>query len=132
MKEKPAEKQSKLPDEWTCCDVNNWMKENGFENYATLFAHQHKIDGKVLLSLTENDFRERPLQMNVLGDIKRLSKAVECLRRTCGMPDLTVQVNGEVQNFHPNANHVHRHSPHGLDTNGFVVKAEDIEEINKP
>lgn len=108
-------KENSSPDEWSCSDVYNWMNGNGFEPYATLFANDHKIDGKVLLSLTENDLRERPLQLNVLGDIKRLSKAIQKLNRRC--PKLEIVQNGDVK--------VDCKLHNGIETNGFVVKSAD-------
>lgn len=41
-----------------------------------------QIDGRTLLMLTENDLREKPLEMSCLGDIKRLSLAITKLKAT--------------------------------------------------
>ncbi|CAG5120763.1 unnamed protein product [Candidula unifasciata] len=74
------EKQSKGVECWTCADVGAWLKEIGFDKYTELFSSVHKIDGKVLLSLTETDLRHPPLQLKVLGDIKRLSQHIQQLQ----------------------------------------------------
>ncbi|XP_071036308.1 sphingomyelin synthase-related protein 1 isoform X1 [Parasteatoda tepidariorum] len=58
---------------WTVSDVSQWLEENGFSEYITLFSATHRIDGKALLTLSENDLKSPPLSMRVLGDIKRLA-----------------------------------------------------------
>uniref|UniRef100_A0A915KJB0 SAM domain-containing protein n=1 Tax=Romanomermis culicivorax TaxID=13658 RepID=A0A915KJB0_ROMCU len=68
------------PDEWNCEQVHDWLKSAGFEQYAHQIAVEHKIDGKILLLLTENDLREKPLQLSILGDIKRLYAAIGKLK----------------------------------------------------
>ena len=67
-------------ESWNCDDVHKWLTENDFEDYATLFAKKHKIDGSVLLTLTERDLRNKPLELSVLGDIKRLWRAIDRLQ----------------------------------------------------
>jgi len=56
------------------------LRENDFDEYVDLFL-LHKIDGAVLLSLTETDLREPPMQLTVLGDIKRIGIALGKLKR---------------------------------------------------
>lgn len=65
---------------WNCEDVRSWLEKHGFENYGYKFCVQHKIDGPVLLSLQESDLRQPPLQLEVLGDIKRLSTCIKKLQ----------------------------------------------------
>lgn len=60
------------PVTWNCKQVGQWLKENGFEKYKKLLCDEHKINGEALLVLTENDLKQPPLQLTVLGDIKRL------------------------------------------------------------
>ncbi|KAH9513054.1 Sphingomyelin synthase- protein 1 [Bulinus truncatus] len=67
-------------DSWTCDDVGSWLEEIGLQKYSELFTRIHQIDGQVLLSLTEKDLREPPLQLTVLGDIKRLAKHLRDVR----------------------------------------------------
>lgn len=57
---------------WTCKDVGIWLKKNGFEYYIELLTIRHKIDGKALLLLNENDLRLPPMEIKILGDLKRL------------------------------------------------------------
>ena len=71
---------------WTCKDVGLWLTENGFDDHADLFAKQHKIDGGALLVLNEDDLRNPPLELKVLGDIKRLSLAIASLQRKHSRP----------------------------------------------
>ena len=66
--------------DWSCKEVQHWLTDMGFEKYTDLLCEEHRIDGKTLLSLTEDDLRKRPVAMNILGDIKRLSAAIDQLR----------------------------------------------------
>ena len=65
---------------WSCETVREWLGENGFSNYAVEFCDQHKIDGLALLALTEQDLRQPPLQLVVLGDIKRIMNKIQSLK----------------------------------------------------
>ena len=66
--------------QWNCDDVYEWMNKNDFSKYAELFRTTHKIDGAALLSIDEYDLRQPPLQIQVLGDIKHLSRCINKLR----------------------------------------------------
>ena len=66
--------------EWKADDVGKWLKNNNFGKYVNLMCHQHQIDGPALLTLSENDLRQPPLQIQVLGDIKRLSISIRKLQ----------------------------------------------------
>lgn len=65
---------------WNCQKVKEWIKNKGFPQYAETFCDTHKIDGQVLLSLTEKDLKQPPLQLSVLGDIKKLMFHITALR----------------------------------------------------
>jgi len=71
------------PRDWTSEHVAQWLASVGFTHYADLLANSHKIDGSILLSLSETDLREKPLQLTVLGDIKRLYAAIQVLKVQC-------------------------------------------------
>ena len=73
--------QGKDVHQWTCQDVGLWLKGNGFDDYVNLFSNEHKIDGKALLVLNEDDLRNSPLELNILGDIKRLWLAISTLQQ---------------------------------------------------
>ena len=73
--------QGKDVHQWTCKDVGLWLKGNGFDDYMYLFNNEHKIDGKALLVLNEDDLRNPPLELNILGDIKRLWLAISTLQQ---------------------------------------------------
>ena len=66
--------------EWTCAEVQTWMHEQGFSRYVDIFTKQHLIDGPALLTLSENDLKSPPLQMKVLGHIKKLALAINKLQ----------------------------------------------------
>uniref|UniRef100_A0A0R3RVM9 SAM domain-containing protein n=1 Tax=Elaeophora elaphi TaxID=1147741 RepID=A0A0R3RVM9_9BILA len=68
------------PEKWSYDDVFIWLSEQGFEKYAKIIAYRHKIDGRTLLMLTEIDLREKPLELDCLGDIKRIGLAISRLR----------------------------------------------------
>ena len=57
----------KAVQDWDITDVSKWLDENGLSEYKVLFCEQHKIDGNVLISLTEDDLRKPPVQITVLG-----------------------------------------------------------------
>ncbi|KAG1684724.1 Sphingomyelin synthase-related protein 1 [Nymphon striatum] len=61
---------------WGYEEVAKWLVSNDFGEYSCLLCDTHKIDGKALLLLNEEDLRQPPLNIKVLGDIKRLSLAI--------------------------------------------------------
>lgn len=65
-------------NKWSCDDVGAWLKENNFHAYESLLSRRHRVDGTALLALNENDLRQPPLEIKVLGDIKRL---YACIRK---------------------------------------------------
>lgn len=78
--------QGKDVHRWTCKDVGLWLKRNGFEEHVDLFSNQHKIDGKALLVLNEDDLRNPPLELKILGDIKRLWLTIDSLQQKHNRP----------------------------------------------
>ncbi|XP_035668704.1 phosphatidylcholine:ceramide cholinephosphotransferase 1-like [Branchiostoma floridae] len=66
--------------EWSTDDVRRWMVDKGFQEYTELLCDRHRLNGVALLSLTEEDLREPPISMHVLGDLKRLVDAITQLR----------------------------------------------------
>lgn len=50
---------------WTVDDVKTWLEQNDFADYAPLLCCTHRIDGKALLTLSENDLKSAPLSMKV-------------------------------------------------------------------
>lgn len=76
--------------DWTKEDVGRWLKENNFKEYVNLFCKEHKIDGVSLLSLTEHDLREPPLEISILGDIKRLGLAIRKLQIENSSKDMSM------------------------------------------
>lgn len=68
------------PELWTIKDVGAYLDENDFKQYRKLFCEENKIDGRVFLSLTENDLKQPPLQILPFGDLRRLCFLIENLR----------------------------------------------------
>ncbi|XP_069741349.1 sphingomyelin synthase-related protein 1 isoform X2 [Narcine bancroftii] len=66
---------------WTSKHVAKWLKEEGFSDYVDLLCNKHRLDGIALLTLTEYDLRCPPLELKVLGDIKRLMVSVRKLQK---------------------------------------------------
>lgn len=66
--------------EWTPTDVMAWLTKNDFHEYATLF-YNHEIDGKVLLTLKEEDLKSNILNIKKIGVIKKLYLAIKQLQR---------------------------------------------------
>ncbi|CAH1392409.1 unnamed protein product [Nezara viridula] len=56
---------------WDCEKVVEWLNDKGYSKYAPKFF-LNKIDGKALLLLTETDLKTPPLNIEILGDVKRL------------------------------------------------------------
>ncbi|KAJ8284896.1 hypothetical protein COCON_G00037460 [Conger conger] len=66
---------------WTTKHVAKWLKEEGFCDYVDLLCNRHRLDGTSLLTLTEYDLRSPPLELKVLGDIKRLMVSLRKLQK---------------------------------------------------
>ena len=64
---------------WSKRDVASWLRSEGFSDYVALFD-RHNITGEVLLTLSEDDLRNPPLNMSLLGDIKLLNKSIHSLK----------------------------------------------------
>ena len=78
--------QSKDVRKWTCEHVGLWLQRKGFTDYADLFRYEHKIDGKALLAINQDDLRNPPLQLKILGDIKRLWLEIDALQQPYNRP----------------------------------------------
>ncbi|KAL1139212.1 hypothetical protein AAG570_009271 [Ranatra chinensis] len=74
------EESEVVPVEWSCEKVANWLKEKGHGKYSSLLCKEHKVDGRALLLITESDLKTPPLNINVLGDIKRLGLDIRQLK----------------------------------------------------
>lgn len=97
-------------NEWTVKDVARWLHEKNFSEYVELFCDQHRIDGQVLLTLTQLDLRSEPLALTVFGDIKRLCIEIDRLR------DISLRCNRQNENSLPKMHHSQSHnhiSSHG-------------------
>eukprot|EP00795_Rhopilema_esculentum_P005365 gene5365-543_t len=70
-----------IVENWTCEGVSVWLESQDLGEYCELLSKFHKIDGKALLSLTEEDLRTPPVCISILGDVKRLIRAIEELKR---------------------------------------------------
>lgn len=68
-------------ESWSTKQVAGWLRDQGFREYVDLLCSKHRLDGASLLCLTETDLRCPPLELKVLGDIKRLMLAVRRLQR---------------------------------------------------
>ncbi|XP_067828678.1 sphingomyelin synthase-related protein 1 isoform X1 [Heptranchias perlo] len=66
---------------WTNRHVAKWLKEEGFSEYIDLLCNKHRLDGIAVLTLTEYDLRCPPLELKVLGDIKRLMLSIRKLQK---------------------------------------------------
>lgn len=57
---------SKCVIEWSPKTVAEWLEAKGFSKYTYLICDQHRIDGKILLLLNENDLKSPPLGIEVI------------------------------------------------------------------
>ena len=78
--------QSKDVRKWSCEQVGLWLQRKGFTDYADLFRYEHKIDGKALLAINQDDLRNPPLQLKILGDIKHLWLEIDALQQPYNRP----------------------------------------------
>nr|XP_030718547.1 sphingomyelin synthase-related protein 1 isoform X2 [Globicephala melas] len=84
--EKVVEEEMAFPNQlcirrWTTKHVAVWLKDEGFFEYVDILCNKHRLDGITLLTLTEYDLRSPPLEIKVLGDIKRLMLSVRKLQK---------------------------------------------------
>lgn len=80
------------PEQWTIDDIGNFLDKNNLSNYRNLFCKDNKIDGKVFISLTEDDLKKPPLNIQPLGDIRRLCHLLDSLRQGNRLNDAKVPV----------------------------------------
>ncbi|XP_043260857.1 sphingomyelin synthase-related 1 isoform X2 [Colletes gigas] len=66
--------------DWTQSDVTKWLGETGHEKFIDLFL-EHEIDGKVLLTLKEDDLKSKGMNIKKIGDIKRLYISIKQIQR---------------------------------------------------
>jgi len=81
-----------LPDRgrvmaWGKEEVRAWLLQVGLGHCAGSLCDKHCMDGPALLMLQESDLRQPPLQMEVLGDIKRVMFHLAELRLDCPTTD---------------------------------------------
>ena len=65
-----------IVENWTCEGVGAWLESKDLGEYAQLLCAEHKIDGQALLTLTEDDLRSPPVNITVLGDVKKLVRYI--------------------------------------------------------
>ena len=87
---------------WSTDEVANWLRSKHFHEYVDLLTVKHKIDGQVLLMITENDLRLPPISLSVLGDIKRL---MICLNELKVLNNFSVTAPGPASNGCATQNH---------------------------
>ncbi|ELU15615.1 hypothetical protein CAPTEDRAFT_148915 [Capitella teleta] len=71
--------------QWSVAEVRIWLGNRGMGQFSETLCVQHKVDGQVLLSLTETDVREM-IGTSCLGDVKRLTLAVKELQLATPTP----------------------------------------------
>jgi len=76
---------------WSISDVRSWLTDLGMARYTKIICDQHKIDGHALLMLQEQDLRQPPLELEVLGDIKHLVYHLNYLKYNLVYPDKRVK-----------------------------------------
>jgi len=67
-------------DQWDIDTTKEWLERQGFIEIAYVLCEKHKIDGKVLLSMTEEDLLLPLLDLRVFGNIRRLSLLLNNVR----------------------------------------------------
>ena len=77
--------------QWTPSHVRSWLTGLGLAKYSKQLCDQHRIDGPALLMLQEEDLRQPPLSLDILGDIKHLTYHINTLRFDLQCSDQKVQ-----------------------------------------
>ncbi|KAJ8319084.1 hypothetical protein KUTeg_004175 [Tegillarca granosa] len=111
---------------WTCKQVADWLKKNGFGQYKKLLCDQHKIDGRVLLTLSESDLRQPPLELSVLGDIRRLLLCIKDLKGETLTRTSQVSSNGNAKFY--KSEKLNKKSLQRLESSEQDILSEDEEE----
>jgi len=58
---------------WTSNQVADWLRSKGHsEDYIRTLCSDQRVDGKSLLLISESDLRQPPVNIIILGDVKRL------------------------------------------------------------
>lgn len=57
---------------WTTDDVKEWLISLKFSNFVDIFCQQNGVDGLTLLLMKEDDLSQTPLNIERLGDRKKL------------------------------------------------------------
>lgn len=78
--EMKEDKMEQPVSEWTTQQVADWLHSEKFDKSLQQQFVEHKIDGIVLMHMTEHDLRSEPLRLKHLGDIKRLSVLLRSLQ----------------------------------------------------
>ena len=84
-----------IVENWTCEGVGAWLESKNLGEYSDLLCKQHKVDGRALLSLNEKDLKGPPVNMIVLGDIKRLVQSIDDLRSDAVESSCTTSSDGD-------------------------------------
>ncbi|CAN0083705.1 unnamed protein product [Lampetra planeri] len=71
---------------WGTKEVGTWLHKEGMGELSQLLSDVHRLDGPGLLSLTQAELLSPPICMKVLGDAKRLMRAVASLRAATRVP----------------------------------------------
>lgn len=69
---------------WDVQATKQWLIANGFSEIGEVLCDEHRIDGSVLLSMTEEDLLLPLLNLRVFGDVRRLSTLLDSVRREHG------------------------------------------------
>ncbi|XP_008487500.1 sphingomyelin synthase-related protein 1-like [Diaphorina citri] len=67
--------------DWTSEQVANWLTQKGHGKYAPLLCDQHRLDGRGLFLLHEEDLKSPPISIEILGDIKRIIYDIESFKK---------------------------------------------------
>uniref|UniRef100_F6XKA8 SAM domain-containing protein n=1 Tax=Ciona intestinalis TaxID=7719 RepID=F6XKA8_CIOIN len=126
--------------EWGCEEVKVWLKSEGFEKYSELLCEKHEVDGDVLLSLTEKDLRNPPLQFKKLSDIKKLWRCLKLLQQKSKIERRVLNVNitnkefptiGVVNLQTPGCSwHANRYLPHSVKLLRFNLESDQYKMAN--
>jgi len=71
-------------EDWSVHTTKQWLEREGFSDIANILCGEHMIDGRVLMSMNEEDLLLPILNLKVFGDVRRLSSLLGNVRAMNG------------------------------------------------
>lgn len=116
---------------WNCERVGEFLVDNGFAEYKKKLCDEHRIDGRVLLSLKEQELFQ--LNITVLGDVKRILFAIQDLQTKHVQVDISriPEQNGHIPNGDLKTDCQSSQSSESSNLLSFMESSDDERHVHK-